>query len=102
MIDSVEKIVRGQDYQQLKLGVLSAYMPAYNLYKKKGWKRYALYANQPKTSYTIAMVKYLRDKGKVLFTIKRFFGYLCSRIKFFLLFKRDSTPKLLYKILFKG
>ena len=101
LVDEVEKCVKQQGWQQLKLGVMSAYMPAYKLYKKKGWKAYAVVANEPKTYYTISMVKYLAEKGKIRFEIKRSFGYLFSKIKFFLLFKTDSTPTWLYKLIYK-
>lgn len=100
LIDSVEEKVKEQGYTQLKLGVLSAYRPAYNLYKKKGWKAYALVANEPKTCYTISMVKYLAAKGKGQFERKRVLRFFFSKIKFFLFFKKDSTPKWLYKVFF--
>lgn len=101
LINEVEKIVKGQGNIQLKLGVVSAYLPAYKLYKKKGWKGYALVANQPKTCYTISMVKYLGDEGKFKFECKRCLQYLISKIKFFMLFKKDSSPKWLYRVLYK-
>ena len=101
LIDCVEKILKEQGYLQLKLGVVRAYLPAYNLYKKKGWKGYALVANQPKTCYTISMVKYLGKKGRFQFECRRRFQYVVSSVKFFLLFKKDSTPKKLYNLIYK-
>lgn len=101
LIREVEKIVKEQGELQLKLGVVSAYLPAYRLYRAMGWKRYAILANQPKTCYTISMVKYLGDKGRFRFECRRCFQYLLSKIKFFMLFKKDSTPKWLYRTLYK-
>ena len=101
LIDCVEKILKEQGYLQLKLGVVSAYLPAYNLYKKKGWKPYALVANQPKTCYIISMVKYLGEKGRFQFECRRRFQYVVSSVKFFLLFKKDSSPKWLYRVIYK-
>ena len=80
---------------------MSAYKPAYNLYKKKGYKGYALVANKPNTCYTISMVKYLGKKGKIIFEVNRIKNLFLSKIKFFLLFKKDSTPKWLYSIIYK-
>ena len=100
LIDLVEQKVKEQGYSELKLGVMSAYLPAYNLYKKKGWKGYALVANEPKTCYTISMVKYLKEKGRGSFERRRALKFFLSRIKFFLFFKTDSTPKWLYKVFF--
>ena len=101
LVDEVEKAVKAQGYQQLKLGVMSAYPPAYNLYKRKGWKGYAVVANEPKTCYTVSMVKYLDEKGKTSFAIQRAWKFFLSKIKFFLFFKKDSTPKWLYRVIYK-
>lgn len=101
MVNEVTKIAKEQGYLQIKLGVMSAYKPAYNLYKNRGWKGYAIVANQPKTCYTVSMVKYLGEKGKTAFGIKRAWKFFLSKIKFFLLFKKDSTPKCLYRVIYK-
>ena len=101
LVDEVEKVVREQGNLQLKLGVIANYKPAYDLYKKKGWKPYALVANQPKIFCTICMVKYLGNVGKFKFDCKRRLKYLVSKIKFFMLFKKDSTPTLLYNLIYK-
>ena len=101
LVNEVEKIAKAQGNQQLKLGVMATYKPAYNLYKKKGWKPYALVANTPPASYTISMVKYLVEKGKTCFELKRKVRFFFVKIRFFLLFKKDSTPKWLYRVIYK-
>ena len=101
LVDQIESVVKSQGNLELRLGVMSAYKPAYLLYKKKGYKEYAILANKPKTCYTISMVKYLGNKGRVLFRVKRTWKFFYSKIKFFLLFKKDSSPKWLYHILYK-
>ena len=101
LVNEVEKVAKEQGNQQLKLGVMAAYKPACKLYRKKGWKPYALVANTPPASYTISMVKYLYEKGKLRFEIKRCIRFFFNRIKFFILFRRDSTPKWLYRVVYK-
>ena len=81
LLDEVEEIVKRQGNLEFKLGIMSSYKPAYSLYIKKGWKGYAIVANQPGTCYTVSMVKYLGEKGKKTFELKRMLKFFLSKIK---------------------
>ena len=89
------------DYLELKLGVCFMYKPAVNLYKRKGFKIYAYRTHTPYTYCHYGMVKRLKNGG-IFFELKRMVCRLFQKIKHFLLFKKDGTPKLLYKIFSKN
>lgn len=101
LMDEIIKIARERDYLELKLGVCFMYKPAVNLYKRKGFKIYAYRTHTPYTYCHYGMVKRLKNGG-IFFELKRMVCRLFQKIKHFLLFKKDGTPKLLYKIFSKN
>lgn len=75
----------------LLLNVSNIYIPAVSLYKKAGFKNYMIYANVPKTYYFIRMIKPIG--GYRFSNFKRINKLILSKIKFKILFSKDSTPR---------
>lgn len=98
LMNNLEKYCIENNYASVSLGVSNIYVPAISLYQKSGFKKYGVYANVPNTYYFISMRKAICYKES---EISRIVGYIISKIKFFLLFKKDSTPKLLHRIIFR-
>lgn len=98
LLENTEKYCVDNGYASMTLGVSNIYKPAYNLYKNYGFKKYKIYANVPNTYYFVGMIKYLEAKEN---SFARSINYIISKIKFSLLFKKDSTPNLLHKIIFR-
>lgn len=98
LLEYVDEYCLKNDYEFITLGVANIYSPAVRLYQNSGFKAYGVYANVPHTYYFISMRKYLVGQED---DIKRLLDYLISKIKFTILFRKDSTPKLLHRIIFK-
>lgn len=99
LLQNIEKYCVENNYEYLTLGVSNIYKPAVNLYRNYGFKKYKIYANVPNTYYFIGMIKYLNVKENKL---KRLVNYMISKIKFVMLFKKDSSPKVLHKLIFES
>ncbi len=102
LMGEIEKILIKENVICWTLTVVGAYKPAINLYKKLGFKPYRICAREPKTCCMISMIKYLPKKRNFLRHSFRRLCLIVSKIKYWLLFKKDCTPKLLYKILYKN
>lgn len=94
----LEKHALSLDTQMLQLNVANIYMPALSLYKRLGFVPLLIYANVPGTYYFIRMIKPL-DKF-VYPNYKRIIIRVLSWIKFQILFKKDSTPKWVHKLIY--
>lgn len=94
---NTEKYCIEKGYKYMSLGVSNIYKPAVIIYKKFGFKKCGVYANVPNTCYFFEMRKVINGKDN---NFERVLNYYISKIKFFILFKKDSTPKILHKILF--
>ena len=101
LLDEIIRIAKERQYSELKLGVCSMYKPAVNLYRKKGFRIYAYKTHTPYTYCHYNMVLWLKKKGKLRFELKRRVKRAISKIKHFILFKKDGTPKLAYRLLTK-
>ena len=99
LINQAEKIACGGGAQILLLDVANIYMPAVRLYKKCGFKKYQVYANVPGTYYFIRMIKILDKRAFPIW--KSVFKLAKSSIIFWLLYKKDSSPTLFNKLVYK-
>ena len=98
LMKEAEKIALGAGREMLQLNVANIYMPAVSLYKKSGFKKIKIYANVPNTYYFIRMIKPI---GTFRFCKrKRICSLVTSAIVFRILFKQDSTPTILNKIIY--
>ena len=81
--------------------VIGTYSPALNLYKKLGFKKISYFANEIGQPYGIKMVKKLSGKFNIAFNLRCVFKKIFEKIKFSLLFTKNSRPKLLGKFLYE-
>lgn len=98
LLKYAEKHIIQDGCQLIQLDVANIYKPAYRLYKKSGYKPLKIFANIPKTYYFVRMIKEVEPFhfGK----IKRLLTLIKSSVIFFVLYKRDSSPKLLCRIIY--
>ena len=82
----------------IQLNVASNYKPAVNLYKKNGFKTLLVYANIPKTYHFIRMIKTI-EPFKYSW-IKRWLSLVKSKIIFSILYKSDSSPRMIKRLLY--
>ena len=74
------------------------YLPAVHLYRKNGFKDLIIYANIPRTYYFIRMIK---EVGTYKFSErKRLYMLIKSAIIFKILYKRDSSPTMINKMIY--
>ena len=85
--------------QMMRLNVGSIWEPAVNLYTSLGFLKHGIVAHVPGTYYLIRMVKILAPYSVPVWKQKATFLY--SRIKFAVLFHKDSTPNTLHRIIYK-
>lgn len=83
----------------MRLNVGHIVQPAISLYNNFGYKPISIYACEPGTFHFISMIKslppYRFPESKRRFTLFR------SKLKFYFLFRSDSTPRFYQKKLFK-
>lgn len=98
LMKEVEDIALQNGSELLQLNVANIYLPAIHLYKKSGFKNLMIYANVPQTYYFIRMIKaignYKFPEGKRIYELIR------SIIIFKALYKRDSSPTFVHKMLY--
>ena len=98
LMKEVEDIALQNGSELLQLNVANIYLPAVHLYKKSGFKNLMIYANVPQTYYFIRMIKaignYKFPEGKRIYELIR------SIIIFKALYKRDSSPTFVNKMLY--
>lgn len=98
LMKEVEDIALQNGSELLQLDVANIYLPAVHLYKKSGFKNLMIYANVPQTYYFIRMIKaignYKFPEGKRIYELIR------SIIIFKALYKRDSSPTFVNKMLY--
>ena len=99
LLNYVEEQAIKSNCQMLRLNVGSIWEPAVNLYTSLGFKKYGLVAHLPETYYLIRMVKTLVPYHVPEWKRKAIFFY--SKIKFAVLFHKDSTPNTLHRIIYK-
>ncbi len=100
LMDMICKEYQNLGFSILKLNVVSEYAPAINLYIKKGFTKSRVFPIVPKAYHMITMQKYLKNKGVAAFKFKTRCKYLGSKFRYWLMFKKDGSPKLLRKIIF--
>lgn len=98
LMKELDEYCKKNNFAFVSLGVSNIYTPAVSLYKNAGFKIYGVYANVPNTYYFLSMKKNIFSNHNEL---KRIIGYVISKLKFFVLFKKDSSPKLLHRIIYK-
>lgn len=98
LMKEVEDIALQNGSELLQLNVANIYLPAVHLYKKSGFKNLMIYANVPQTYYFVRMIKaignYKFPEGKRIYELIR------SIIIFKALYKRDSSPTFVNKMLY--
>ncbi len=98
LMKAVEDIALQNGSQLLQLNVANIYLPAVHLYKKSGFKNLMIYANVPQTYYFVRMIKAI---GNYKFPEgMRIFELIKSMIIFKVLYKRDSSPTFVNKMLY--
>ena len=98
LMKEIEDIALQNDRDLLQLNVANIYLPAVHLYKKSGFKNLMIYANVPQTYYFIRMIKAI---GRYKFPeSKRLYELIKSIIIFKVLYKRDSSPTFVNKIIY--
>lgn len=93
-----ENVAKQQACEQLMLNVAHTYQNAVNLYQKQGYKLSKIYANEPGTFYFMRMVKEV--SGKKHFAWKRLVCLHISKIKFYILYREDSTPRRVCRLIY--
>lgn len=98
LMKKVEDIALQNGSELLQLNVANIYLPAVHLYKKSGFKNLMIYANVPQTYYFVRMIKAI---GNYKFPEgMRIFELIKSMIIFKVLYKRDSSPTFVNKMLY--
>lgn len=98
LMKAVEDIALQNGSELLQLNVANIYLPAVHLYKKSGFKNLMIYANVPQTYYFVRMIKAI---GNYKFPEgKRIYELIKSMIIFKVLYKRDSSPTFVNKMLY--
>ena len=89
-----------QQVKEVFLSVINNYYPAVNLYRSLGFKKVSYFANEVGQPYGIMMVKNL-SQNKYRHTVKCAIKSLFAKIKYSLLFNKNSKPRLVGKILYR-
>lgn len=98
LIEEIENIALQDGRELLQLNVANIYLPAVHLYRKNGFKDLIIYANIPRTYYFIRMIK---EVGTYKFSErKRLYMLIKSAIIFKILYKRDSSPTMINKMIY--
>ena len=95
-LDEIENIALKDGRELLQLNVANIYLPAVHLYRKRGFKNLMIYANVPKTYYFIRMIKPIGDYKFA--ENRRVYKLIKSTVK--ILYKKDSSPTILNKMLY--
>lgn len=98
LMDS-EEYIRLAGGRFVYLAVANNYKPAYLLYKKCGYKKIGITANEPETYYFIDMIKPLTNQRYP--NGKRLARYSFSWLKFHLLFDNHSTPNYIHRMIYR-
>lgn len=98
LLDYVDDKARQMSCEGITLNVGSVWENAISLYEKKGFIKIGVTAHIPGTYKLINYVKPIKNikRTKFQYRIKYFF----SKTKFFILFRKDSTPRVMHKILY--
>ncbi len=99
LMEEAEKIAIGDGREMLQLNVANIYVPAVSLYNKTGFRKYKIYANAPNTYYFIRMIKPIGDFK--FSEIKRIGALIKSNIIFKILFKKDSSPSIMNRLIYE-
>ncbi len=83
-----------------RLAVGSVWKNAIILYKRSGYKLTGIGAHIPHTYYLLDFIKPLSTYKYS--NIKRIFNLIKSSLVFFVLFKKDSTPRIIHKMIYKS
>lgn len=98
LMEEIEKRALQRGVELIQLNVANIYFPAVHLYEKSGFKKLKIYANIPHTYYFVRMIKAI---GKYNFPErKRIYELIKSTIIFKTLYKKDSSPTLVNKIIY--
>ena len=97
MLNFVIEQAKNKKCDFLELVVGGIWGNTVRLYKGLGFVPVKISAHLPQTYYLIGMRKFLGKSNWL--SIK--FSYFISRLKFSLLFKKDSSPKFLHKLIFR-
>ncbi len=100
LLEKAEQICRSSECEIMVLNVANIYNPAIKLYKKVGFVEYRVIANMPKTFYLIQMIKQLKG-GKISKKQQRI-EWIISKIKFRILYRNNSSPTMINKIVYKN
>lgn len=98
LIEYLENRAREDEVKYVQLDVANIAFPAKHLYESMGYKPYKIYANVPGTYYFIRYIKQLLPYCG--FELKRKRSLFVSKIKFFILFREDSTPNWLHRMIY--
>lgn len=98
LMKEIENIALKDGRELLQLNVPNIYLPAVHLYRKRGFKNLMIYANVPKTYYFIRMIKPIGDYKFA--ENRRVYKLIKSTVIFKILYKKDSSPTILNKMLY--
>lgn len=98
LLSEIEKVAKSKNCVLMRLNVANTYKPALKLYEKMGYVPLKIYANEPGTYYFIRMVKKIGTYK--YFSVKRYQILLSSMVKFVLLYKKDSSPTVLNRLIY--
>ena len=98
LMKEIENTALKDGRELLQLNVANIYLPAVHLYRKRGFKNLMIYANVPKTYYFIRMIKPIGDYKFA--ENRRVYKLIKSTVIFKILYKKDSSPTILNKMLY--
>lgn len=99
LLEYAEKQAVEHKCQILRLNVGSIWKPALSLYLSFGFKKYEIIAHIPGTYYLFRLIKPLAPYA--IPEWKRRIAFCFSKFKFAVLFRKDSKPRALHKIIYK-
>lgn len=100
LLQEAENMGRTRGIRLLHLSVVANYAPAVRCYVRFGFRRRAVYACSPGTFYSLDLIKEVGgDRGGHPLSLL-YWRYLVSRLKFACLFRKDSTPRWLHRLLY--
>ncbi len=98
LLDYVDDKARQMSCEGITLNVGSVWKNARRLYEKKGFIKVGVIAHIPGTYKLIDYIKPI--KRSKMNKCRQGIKYLISKAKFFILFRKDSTPRVMHKILY--
>lgn len=102
LLNGIIEKLKADGESEVYLSVISTYLPAVSLYTKLGFKKISYFANNPGQPYGIRMVKRLLQKGIKTFNLMCVLKIIFGKIKYCLLFDKNSRPRWLCKVLYKN